>query len=211
MKKLFLLSLLVFASFFAVHAQIISLTGFGGYTFQDKVTFSNAYGYLNASGNWGASIEGMNRAGYAIELLYWGQNTHIPFYFYNAPSIQVNKDNDKANLSYIMLNFLHYLHANPTVWPYGGFGIGAGILDPSDGSTESKFAWDLKMGVKIKLAPAIGFKIQAQLFSLVQAASGGFYVGTGGSGTVVSSYSSIYQFGFSGGICFDLDKSKSHQ
>ena len=186
-------------------AQTFSINGFAGYNFQDQVNFGNAYGYIKDGGFWGVSLEGINRTGSGIELLYQQQNTHAPIYYYNT-GLQANKDKDNVVLSYIMVNGVHYLKANPHVEPYAGLGIGAGIASAQSGSSASKFAWDLKLGLKFKPGSTVGIKIQAQLFSVVQASGGGFYVGTGGAGVGVSSYSTIYQFGFTGGLCFDLDK-----
>jgi len=125
--------------------------------------------------------------------------------YYNT-GLPANKDNDQAILSYIMVNGLHYVKVNPHLQPYGGIGIGVGIASPQSGSSFSKFAWDLKLGLKIKPGSVVGIKLQAQLFSVVQASGGGFYIGSGGAAVGVSSYSSIYQFGFTGGLCFDLDR-----
>jgi len=194
-------------------AQTFSITGFGGYTFQDKVNFSNAYGYINAGGHWGLSLEGINREGHAFEILYQQQNTHAPLYDYGS-GFKLNPEKDNVALSYIMANALHYMMYNPRVQPYGGLGIGAAIIK-SDGKdligtpyseSSTKFAWDAKLGVKIKAGDVVGIKLQAQIFSVVQAAGAGFYGGTGGSGAYVSSYSSIYQFAFTGGLCFDFAK-----
>lgn len=212
MKKLIavlcLCSLLTMAS----QAQVLSITGFGGYTFQDRVSFGNAYGYINAGGHWGVSMEGISPEGHGIELYFQQQRTHAPIYTYNA-GVKLNPEKDNLTLSYIMLNGVMYHQISPTVQPYGGIGIGVGII-ASDGKdisnnpysqTQTRFAWNTKMGVKIKTGSVVGIKLQAQLFSIIQASGGGFYVGSG-SGAYVNSYSSIWQFGFTGGLCFDLKK-----
>jgi hypothetical protein len=208
MKKTILSLLLICAIMASTNAQMFTLTGYGGYTFQDHVSFANAYGYLNESGHWGVSVEGMNHSGRAVELLYQQQSTHIPVYAYSGVGGQLNKNDDKAIVSYVMLNAVNYLKASPKAWPYFGVGLGVGIVSPSAGNSESAFAWDAKLGVKIRASTSVSLKIQEQLFSMVQASGAGFYAGTGGAGVAVTSYSSIYQFGFSGGLCFDLDKSK---
>jgi opacity protein-like surface antigen len=206
-KLLFLLVCLCFISLFA-SAQTFSITGFGGYTFRDKVSFGNAYGYLQEAGHWGVSLEGIRPDGHGIELLFQHQSTHTPLYFYAAPNSQININTDQTYLSYIMLNAVHYFLMPATVQPYGGLGIGMAIIDNKAYSTQTKFAWDAKFGVKFKASPVIGIKLQTQIFSIVQASGSGFYVGTGGAIIAVSSYSTIYQFGFTGGICFDFDKSR---
>ena len=206
MKKIFVI-LLALAGFCGIsQAQTFSINGFGGYNFRDQVNFGNVYGYIKDGGFWGVSLEGINRTGSGIELLYQQQNTQVPLYYYNT-GLPYNKNHNGAVLSFIMVNGLHYLKVNPHVEPYGGLGIGVGIANGESGSA-SKFSWDAKLGVKFKPGSTVGIKIQAQLFSVVQAVGGGIYIGSGGGGVGVSSYSTIYQFGFTGGLCFDLDKNR---
>ena len=205
MRKTAFLFALLALSYTAVKAQTISLTGFGGYTFQDKANFGNSNAYIQANGHWGLSVEGIYRTR-GLELLYQQQNTHVPVYFNATPNVQVNEGKDKLGISYILLNGLQYAEfPNSPLHPYGGLGAGLAIVSPQNGSSETAFAWDLKLGLKIKTKSVVGFKIQAQLASIVQAGAAGFYVGSGGGGFTFGGYSSIYQFGFTGGICFDFE------
>jgi hypothetical protein len=206
-KKILLLSISNFLCCLLTTAQTLSVTGYGGYTFQDKVSFSNAYGYVTDGGHWGVSAEGISRSGNGAEILYQQQNTRTPMYYYNSPGEQINKDADQATVSYIMLNGIRYL-PRQKIQPYGGLGLGIAILSSKSYSSQTKFAWDAKIGAKLKASSRLGIKLQAQLYSIVQAAGGDFYAGTGGSGFSANSYSSIYQFGFSGGICLDFEKKR---
>lgn len=205
MRKISLLFLGMFFMIAGIKAQSFALNGFGGYVFQDQVNFGNVYGHISDGGFWGASLEGISPHGSGIELLYQQQNAHVPLNYYTG-GLPANKGKDGAVLSYIMVNGIRYLQNNPHVLPYFGLGIGVGIASPESGSSQSHFAWDIKMGVKLKTSSVVGFKLQAQLFSVVQAAGGGFYVGTGGAGAGVSTYSTIFQFGLVGGITFDFEK-----
>lgn len=206
MKKGIYLLLLALPFCNCLSAQTFSLTALGGYTFQDHVSFSSAYSYIRASGHWGASVEGIIPNGGAIQLLFQTQPTHAPFYFYNTPNNEQNKGKDKCTLTYIMLNGLRYVQTGSAAEPYGGLGLGVGIVAPEAGTSATKFAWDAFLGVKIKTGSAVGIKLQAQLYSMAQVAGGGFYAGTGGGGAYVSTYSTIVQFGLTGGICFDFAK-----
>src|SRR5580765_5355000 len=94
-KLLFLTTTVCLISLFA-SSQSVSITGFGGYTFRDKMSFGNAYGYLNESGHWGASVEGIRPNGQGIELLFQHQSTHAPLYYYAAPNIQINPNSDQT-------------------------------------------------------------------------------------------------------------------
>jgi len=180
-----------------------SLTIFGGYTFQDKVNFSNAYGYIKEAAHWGLSAEFFLDRMRTLELMYQRMDTHAPLYdgYYGT---KLNHDNDKAGLNYIMIGGVNYIPASPKVMPYGGINLGVCVVTNKEDYTATKFAIGGKLGVKIKASPVVGIKLQAQLLSVVQGAGGGFYVGTGGTGYGVSTYSTVLQFGFTGGLSFDF-------
>ncbi|PWT77026.1 MAG: hypothetical protein C5B59_05175 [Bacteroidetes bacterium] len=212
MKKL--IALTIVCSLFVAYSsgQVLSITGFGGYTFNDKVHFANSYGYINAGGHWGISLEGIDPEGHAIELLFQQMPTHSPMY--TALNIKLNPDKDNLTISYIMLNGVMYHKVNPMFYPYVGLGIGVGIISSNGedalgnpySETQTRFGWNTKVGVKIRTKSPLGFKFQAQLFSILQASGGGFFVGEGAYSGYTGSYASIWQFGFSGGICYDLQK-----
>jgi len=210
MKRLLLISfgMLLFSS---LKSQHFAITAYGGYNLRDKIEFGNAYGYINAGGLWAIGAEGVASNGAGAEVIYQNQVSHVPLYFYLAPNVPINEGNDKVGLSYLLFNFLGYLKTgNPNVMPYGAIGAGVGFISPhSDfGSNSSKCAWDSKLGVKFKSGSGLGFKVQAQVMSVTQAAGGTFYIGSGGVGTGVSSYSSIFQFAFVGGLTYDFPGAK---
>ncbi len=198
MKKLLLSLAIVFIAV-AGYSQHLSVNAFGGYTFRDRIDFGNAYSYINAGGIWGVSVEGVNARGSGIELLYQYQSTNIPSYKY--PSGNPLNSETGAVVSYLLLNFEQYYLANPKIEPYGGIGLGAAFYKgDSPGSTSTtKFAWDLKAGVKFKASNAVGIKIGAQLLGSAQATGTAFYYGY-----AYTTYATILQFGFTGGLVFDF-------
>lgn len=73
------------------------------------------------------------------------------------------------------------------------------IIDVSDptngnGSSVTKFAWAIKGVANLWVSKNAGIKIQLNLNSVSQVVGGGLYFGTGGVGTGLTSYSSVYQF-----------------
>jgi hypothetical protein len=190
----------------AAQAQKLRLNAFSGYTFQDRFPIGGTYagysyseGRVAASAHFGGSLEFEVRRNVAVELLYQAQPTDgyigTTFREYGPLNVTAN---------YIMLGGLHYAPFSPLVHGYGGFNIGAGFL--TGDATATKFAWGGKLGLLLNASEKVGIKIGAQLLSPVQGAGGGFYFGTGGAGVGVSTYSSIYQFAFTGGLCFTFDK-----
>lgn len=109
-----------------------------------------------------------------------------------------------------MLNGTRYFRKpGGKVEGFAGMGLGVGIFnanDPADGRTQNltKFSWQIRGGAIIWASENIGIKLQAQLQSAVQYIGGGLYLGTGGAGAGVGSYSSIYQFGLGGGLVFKM-------
>jgi opacity protein-like surface antigen len=200
MKKLLITSAVLFiaATGFSQH---LSLNLYGGYTFRDRINFGNAYAFINAGGIFGGSLEGVNAQGTGVELQYQYQRTNIPLYSY-PQNVQLNT-NTTATISYLLLNFEQYLMNNPKIQPYGGIGLGAAFVTASSNST--KFAWDLKAGVKIKAGNSVGVKIGAQLLGSAQATGTAFYSpGFGYPPYAYTTYATVLQFGFTGGLVFDF-------
>ncbi len=191
-------------------AQSIKLNGFAGYTFQDKFQLEGTYyGYsyyeavIEEGAHYGGSFEFEIRRNKSIELLY--QNMPTQGYFRGSSALEDEKYD--VSLNYIMLGGMNYMPFSQTVKGYGGLNLGVAFATGDAEAT--KFAWGGKLGLSFDLSPTVSLKMGAQLLSAVQGAGGGFYFGTGGASAGVSTYSSIYQFGFTGGLCFNLSGGSS--
>jgi hypothetical protein len=195
MKKTLITSVILFIAA-AGYSQHLSLNLYGGYTFRDKINFGNAYAYINGGGMFGASLEGVNAQGTGLELQYQYQRTNVPLYLWPSNDLQ-NGNNTTGTISYLLLNFEQYYMNNPKIQPYGGLGLGAAFFTGSSSST--KFAWDIKAGVKFKASDAVGIKIGAQLLGSAQATGTAWYYGY-----PYTTYATILQFGFTGGLVFDF-------
>jgi len=204
-KAIFTTIIVCFAA--AGYSQHLAVNLYGGYTFQDKVSYDGSglggYAHADIHGGfmWGVSVEGINRMGSGAELVYQYQGTNIPVYSQNGNNL--NPDNNSATISYLLLNGMHYFNQGAKAEPYFGLGLGIGFLTthPQDGSASAsaeKFAWDLKTGVLIHATDKIGIKIGAQLITASIASSTYYYPYYG----YVSYYSALYQFGFTGGLVF---------
>jgi len=210
MKRIILLPVLFFlvSSAWAQAQREIALNIYGGYTFADHVDlgyyngYSN-YGYLNAGGQYGGGLEFFLNPVRSLEISYQYMGTTMSFYNYNG---QTNKGADHGSMQFILLGGNNYFPTNSNVLPYGGIGLGVGLLsydaNGQGSTTYTKFAWNLRLGVKIKTASAVSIKLQAYLQSIAQGVGVGVGFGTGGAGAGVSTYSSVLQFGLGGGLCF---------
>jgi len=204
MKKALITSVVLFIAA-AGYSQHLSVNAYGGYTFGDRINFGGGNTYINPSGMWGASIEGVNAQGMGVELLYQYQSTKTPTTIYSNPVNQLYNAN--TVVSYLLLNFERYLLNNPKIQPYAGIGLGAAFYksDAQGVNGATKFAWDLKAGVKIKASSVVGIKIGAQLLGSAQATGTAFYQpGPGYPVYPYTTYATILQFGFTGGLVFDF-------
>lgn len=214
MKKLTLILAMAFLSITAM-AQEVRLNTYAGYVFDDKVDnyySSNSYfeGKIMGGFRWGAGLEyQLPATTKAFELQYLNQSTTAPITYLDAGigGGQIQQTEFDLVENWIMLNGTNYFPVNETVEPFFGFGIGMVIFDltnPDNGKSDgaTKFAWGLRGGSNFWVSEKVGVRIQASLLSAVQGAGGGLYFGTGGAGAGVSTYSTMYQFGFDGGLVF---------
>lgn len=184
------------------------LNGYGAYVFDDKFdTYYSSTEYFNGKIKggfmWGVGLEVKVREDFGAEVMYFRLDTEAPIEFYDGFNRQRTID---LGVNYIMAAGVRYFTvAEGKLEPYGGFMLGAGIYNnknPQGNETSSvtKFAWGARLGTNIWFSEKAGLKLQAYLLSAVQGAGGGLYLGTGGAGAGVSTYSTLYQVGLGGGL-----------
>ncbi len=202
MKLLATIGLLLLASAASAQQGTIKLLTFGGYTFEDKVDFSNGYGQVSDGFQWGVGFEIGTSMENAVELIYQRLDTR---------GIAVTRFGDREEsdlgISYIMVGGTRYVPLSDLVSAFGSADVGLSVISPTDRddlSSITKFAWGVRGGIQVAPGSLVSIRIHAQLLSMVQAAGGGFYFGTGGSGIGVSTYSSIYQFNLGGSLNFRI-------
>ncbi len=214
MKKLsmlFVMALIAGTAF----SQELRLNTYAGYVFDDKVDnyySSTSYyeGKILGGFRWGAGIEyQLPNTTKAFELQYLRQDTTAPVTYLDLDGFGPDVKSTTFDLStnWIMLNGTNYFPVSEVAEPYFGFGIGMAIFDTYNPDSKkengaTKFAWALRGGSNFWFSEKVGLKVQASLMSAVQGAGGGMYFGTGGVGAGVSTYSTMYQFGFDGGLVF---------
>ena len=188
----------------AASAQNIRLNAYGGYTFKDRFPIGGSYygysyqeGAIEESAHFGGGLEFEVRPNQSVEIYYQNQPT--------TAILRTTLDSYRtdASANYLMLGGLGYAPFSPTLKGFGGLLLGAGWIS-SDWGSATKFAWGGRLGLLISPSDKVGIRLGAQLLSPVQGGGGGLYLGTGGAGAGVSTYSSIYQFGLFGGLAFTL-------
>lgn len=213
MKKLFF-AIACFVSLNAA-AQGVKLNGYANYVFDDKVDSyydNTSYfdGKIKGGFQWGVGLQYNFKEFYGLEITYYNQSTSANANYQVPGSIAVKNGNFDVNLNWIMLNGVReFRQPGGKFEAFGGMGLGVALINTenkANGNTESStnFAWQLRGGGNIWVSEKVAIKLNAQLQSAVQSVGGGFYIGTGGTGAGVSSYSSLLQFGLGGGLVFKL-------
>lgn len=202
--KSFVLSLTFFVMAIGASAQeSVTLLTFGGYTFADRFQSYYGYGKIQGDFQWGAGLEFELRPFTALEIYYQRMD---PDAYYDG---DFNKRfNGKIGINYIMLGGTQYKPFNDVVSGFGSFDMGvaftSNISESLDASNVTRFALGGRLGLRIAPGDKVSMRIHAQLLSPVQWFGAGFYFGTGGGGTSVSTGSTVFQFNLGGSINYRL-------
>jgi hypothetical protein len=208
MKNQVLLILMLIVFGLSANAQKkpeIRLNGYAIGTFNDHVSsyYSSTdqfEGNIKGGLQWGFGIEIKPRKMTGIEFLYNRIDTKADMIYYN-PLKNSGTFNTSINNYFLSIN--RYFSNNDKFEGYGGLMLG--VTDAKVGNqSATKFGYGFKLGGNIWFSPKVGLKLQGQVNSASQAVGGGFYLGTGGAGAGVSSYSTFYQWGLGGGLVFKL-------
>jgi hypothetical protein len=213
MKKYFVLILVL--SNICAYAGEFRANLYGGYVLDDKFeSYYDYYNYYNGKikggFQFGVGAELMLPPFNGAELLYIGQSTTAPTYYYpddNISSGEKYKDLE-LNLNYALVGFTRYfLKEGSKVEPFGGLAAGAlfaSAHDPESNQDRSavKFSWAIRAGSNFFLSERFAFKLHTMLLSTVQTAGGALYFGTGGYGPGTTTASSMLQWSVSGGIVY---------
>lgn len=181
----------------------VSLNVNGGYTFGDKVYFDNSYVHVSSGFQYGGGLEYFTSRTQSVELSYDRMAATYPLYGPNG--LEVGNTTADGSVNYILLGGNRYVSKSydAKAAPYFGGGIGVGVIN-ANGSSTTKFAWNIKAGVKVKTNSAVSIKLHAYLQSMISTAGSDYYYGWGGYVYAVPNYVSLWQFGLGGAFCFDF-------
>ncbi len=215
MKKIVLILILTGLSQL-VFSQEIRVNTYGGYVFKDRVDSyysrrSYYEGQIQDGGRYGGGIEYLIPERGGLEIQYLRQNTNAPTVYLDdfLTDGQVRQTDFDLRLNWLMVNGTRYFPLSDQLEPFAGFGVGMGIFSLTNPDTRNersatKLAYSFRGGINLWLVDNLAFRAQASLFSAVQSMGGGLYFGTGGTGAGLNSYSSMFQFGFDGGLVLQL-------
>ncbi len=180
----------------------VTLLTFESYSFSDKVVTSDGYnGKIGDGFQWGGGLEFGLKETMAVELIY--QRLETKGYI----QYPLSRDEGNVAVNYFMIGGTRYMPVNEKISGFGTVDLGLGVLGSTDNSSDNnaeKFAWGLRLGVRIAASEKVSLRLHGQLMSAVQAVGGGVYFGTGGAGAGITGYSTFYQFNLGGSLNYRL-------
>jgi hypothetical protein len=210
MKKFVLLIAALVCIPFLLKAQTVEITPFGGYVFPSSLNAEGGDVQFLGNAQYGGAISiGVSRV-MDVELTYNRIDTKADINVYNWNN-SYNYDQVPLSINYMLIGGTKNFRVSPMVSPFVGMNLGAALFYPkADAGTQYQEAWFFAMGMiggaKIYFSKRIGLRLQAQMLVPVQGTGFYMFAGTGGSGGGVSVYSTMVQFGFTGGLIFRLGK-----
>lgn len=203
MKRTLLTLLILFSALYPALAQHVEITPFGGYVFPARWNASNGSLYFYGNAQYGGIIDiGMSRV-VDIELMYNRIDTKA-----SSEAIGYPYEDVPLSENYYMVGITKNFRVNPTVSPFLGMSLGGLYLAPKTSQYYSYwfFAMGVNGGAKIYFNKFVGIRLQAQLLMPVQSGGFSFYYGTGGGGSTVYLNSTLFDFGFTGGLIFRIGR-----
>jgi hypothetical protein len=205
MKKYILLAAAIICIPLLLTAQkTVELTPFGGYVFPGTMNAANGDVRINGNGQYGAMLSiGVSRV-MDVDLIYNRSDTKAdiaPYYIGLGYKSQI-----PISINYMHIGFTKNFRMSPVASPFVGFNLGACEFYPKEGNYQDAwfFSMGMNAGAKVYFSKRVGLRLQAQLFMPIQGSGFSFFAGSGGTSGGVSLYSSLVQFGFTGGLVFRL-------
>jgi hypothetical protein len=200
----------------AARSQETRIHVYGNYVFDDKVeSYYSSTNYFNGTivggAMWGIGLEFKVHEEYGLEFQYQRQDTKASVHYYDLASVGDRDGDVDLGINWIMAGATRYITEKRSLEPFAGLMLGVAIIDGTNpdnnkSASATKFAWGFRLGTNVLVSDHLGFRFQAQLQSATQAAGGGIYFGTGGTGAGVTTYSSMTQFVLGGGVFLRLGR-----
>ena len=202
MKKLFIIIIAGLVAPLILKAQVtVEITPLAGYVFASRMSGADGYVRFADNAQYGGMISiGVSRV-FDVDFIYNRIDTKAQVNLIKYPYEEA-----PLSINYMNIGFTKNFRINKTVSPFFGLNIGACLMAPKGQDIYDYWFFDagLNGGAKIYFAKWIGIRLQAQMYVPMQAAGFTFMFGTGGASTGVSVYSTMVQFGFTGGLIFRL-------
>ena len=198
-KKFTVLSIVFLMAQSVIAQPSITLEVFGGWLWTGKAGYDGSI-KVDDKGNYGLRGGISPKTQMVIEFEWNHTDTRLQWY----DNIEQRNLTEDVKMNYYILGFNKELSEGPAV-PFGIVNIGVmNLKGETLNFSENWFTVGLGGGLKYYLSDHIGIRLQARLFLPMQFAGVGFGCDTGGCGSGVSTYTTVIQGDFTGGIILKM-------
>ena len=176
--------------------------GFGGYMMTTSVPVAKGDLQIDDVLNYGLGVDITMKRGIQLELLWISAQTHVRLK--NYPS-GITEDLFDMNVHYFQIGGVWEMGRGKTR-PFGAFTVGATLFDAKDATRSDEWLASITFGGggKFDISKSIGIRLQARILVPLIFSGGGLWVGTGGVGVGVGSWTPFVQFDLTAGVYIRL-------
>ncbi len=188
----------------AINAQSLDLYGFSGYTFGHSFPIDGGRAKIYDGHTFGGAVGIALDENYSIELLYSRQPSRGTAQFTRS---NVRYDEPIAS-NYVLIGGQRYFSIAENAQLFSGLKIGSAVFSSRRNNFDNyvKFAGGLSGGVRYFITEEVGLRMQAHLlFPITNLGANLWWNPGAGTSVGVTSYTSIVQFGFTGGMVLRLN------
>lgn len=196
-------AVLIFSTNTSAQAEIF---GFGGYEVASDIQVTQGQLNIYSNPNYGAGISFEVERGIQAEVFWIGQQTPVELKSY-AGLTQPLFD---VGIHYFQAGAIYEFRQTKAqkAFPFTSFSLGATLFSPvdSDFSEEWRFSITFGGGGKFYISDRVGLRLQARMLLPINFNSVGMWCRSGGCSVGVSSWATLIQADFTGGIFIRLGK-----
>ncbi|MBK9099272.1 MAG: hypothetical protein IPM14_14365 [bacterium] len=204
-KSIFFIGLFIISVSSSTFAQA-EIFGFGGYEVASDVQVTQGQLNIYSNPNYGAGISFEVERGVQAEVFWIGQQTPMELKRYNG----LTEPLFDVGIHYFQAGAVYEFRQTKAqkAFPFTSFSLGATLFSPVDSnfSEEWRFSITFGGGGKFYISDRVGLRLQARMLLPLNFNSVGMWCGSGGCSAGVSSWATLLQADFTGGIFVRLGK-----
>jgi len=198
-SSLIILTTILFINDISAQTEIF---GFGGYMMTTSVPVREGDLQVKDVPNYGLGVDITMRRGVQLELLWISQQTNVKIKRYPSG---ITENLFDMNTHYFQVGAVWDM-GRGKARPFGAFTVGATLFDAKDATRSDEWLASVTFGGggKFDLSKSIGIRLQARILVPLIFSGGGLWVGTGGVGVGVGSWTPFVQFDITAGVYITL-------
>lgn len=199
--------LLAFSAMLTAQDHKVEITPFGGYQLGGSVKFYEGKFKVLDAACYGGMLAVQVSSGNFIEFSYTGMATQGEWRPYSNYELDHPRTTVDMAVNHFQIGSVNELALdNEAIRPYGTLTLGTTWFNLQEENSNDEWLFSVAAGLGLKyfFNDRIGIRIQARMILPLVYAGAGFYIGTGGGGTYVSSTAPIVQGDFTGGLIIAL-------